>query len=543
MASQDIKISACVVVYHEEKFLSRCLDSLREVVDEIILIHDGPCHDNTLLIGAKYDAKIIITSARVGNAEIIRPLSYDLAKGEWILQIDADEFLSLDLAQNLKNLINNSMVDGYEFVWPIFNGEKYVTKNWPHKLALFRKNKLSFLGIPQFQPEVKGKIVRSNLVLEHKSIYKNKMCQAFITKSVPWAKIQAQTYFQDFSTINKFNNFINDWPGKIKFRKNNPLLIIVPDFFLVFIRVFWSGLKANVINFLPALQSAFFSACYRATLNWYIFLIKYHFLKNKTEPCLACGHNFYKKFIFPVMGGDYQVLTCCQCGLGRAKPVNCPTVYQSKQVEDPSNIKLWQKFANESLFYLKKFVQQGKILDVGCGKGVFVKQALHQDFVAYGIDISQEDIAIGHNTLDLQQHIFLGDLSTYHFSNESFEAITYIHCLEHIKDISSELNLAYKLLKPGGYLYIELPNFYSLWRLLLTNRWYGLAPYGHVWQFSKQALVSFLKKSNFSVVKIITRRNLHHDVKLTIRGLMVLIIRLLATLLNRGDRLIVVARK
>ena len=41
-------ISACLVVHNEEKLIGRCLESIKNLVDEIIVVHDGPCQDKTL---------------------------------------------------------------------------------------------------------------------------------------------------------------------------------------------------------------------------------------------------------------------------------------------------------------------------------------------------------------------------------------------------------------------------------------------------------------------------------------------------------------
>ena len=87
------KISACLVVFNEEKLIERCLESLKGAVDEIIIIHDGDCQDNTLKIAATYGAKIY-EKPHIGFAEEYRPFAYEQTKNNWILQIDADEFLS-----------------------------------------------------------------------------------------------------------------------------------------------------------------------------------------------------------------------------------------------------------------------------------------------------------------------------------------------------------------------------------------------------------------------------------------------------------------
>ena len=43
-------ISACIVARNEEALIDRCLDSLDGVVDEVVLVHSGPCEDRTIEI-------------------------------------------------------------------------------------------------------------------------------------------------------------------------------------------------------------------------------------------------------------------------------------------------------------------------------------------------------------------------------------------------------------------------------------------------------------------------------------------------------------
>src|SRR5947209_4203128 len=61
-------ISACLVVHDEEKLIERCLASLDGVVDEIVLVHDGPCTDRTLDIARGYGARVF-ERPRHGEAE------------------------------------------------------------------------------------------------------------------------------------------------------------------------------------------------------------------------------------------------------------------------------------------------------------------------------------------------------------------------------------------------------------------------------------------------------------------------------------------
>lgn len=269
--SKKIKISACVVVYHEEKLIARCLDSIKDLADEIIVVHDGPCHDKTLEISANYGAKIII-APQTGQAEPIRPLSYSAASGEWILQIDGDEYLSNNLRQAIPGLILEDNIDAFEFLHLLYDGEKYFTKLWPYKRVLFRRSVMSYLGTPNdFVVDVPGMVKRVPFLLEHRPEYNNYSWSIFFKKWLPWSKLQAQLYFKDFSLINKFQYKGSGWPQKILLRRRFPLLVMLFDFFVVIIKSLKSGgLKEGPL----AWRVIFMYGLLRIMIDWQIFLKK-----------------------------------------------------------------------------------------------------------------------------------------------------------------------------------------------------------------------------------------------------------------------------
>src|SRR3990172_12923250 len=107
------KISAILVLHDEEKLIRRCLDSVKDIADEILILHDGPCSDDTLNIAKKYTNKVFQTEKNVGVPGPILPILFRKAKGPWILKIDADEFLSPKLKKNIRKLVQNLEVDAY----------------------------------------------------------------------------------------------------------------------------------------------------------------------------------------------------------------------------------------------------------------------------------------------------------------------------------------------------------------------------------------------------------------------------------------------
>lgn len=100
------KLSVTLAVYNEEKFLGRCLESVKDIADEIVIV-DGSSTDKTPDIARKYGAKVMTTSNKP-NFHINKKMANDKASGEWILQMDADEVVSPELQKEIKDTINSS---------------------------------------------------------------------------------------------------------------------------------------------------------------------------------------------------------------------------------------------------------------------------------------------------------------------------------------------------------------------------------------------------------------------------------------------------
>lgn len=264
------KISACLVVHNEERLIARCLESLSGVVDEIILVHDGECNDRTLEIAKNHGAKIFVEPF-AGFCEVHRPFSYEKASGDWVLQIDADEFLSEELKNNLRSLVADKNICAYELLWPLWNGKREIKAFWPYKRCLFKKDKISFLGVTHFVIEVNGEVKKINLKLCHQPEYNNLSCEYFLKKQLPWAKLQAGYYLKDFSNIKKYNWVGTEWFKSIKYRRKFPLLLLPLEFVWTFFKNLFSGsYRAGLAGF----QESFKAAAYRASVNYYIHKLK-----------------------------------------------------------------------------------------------------------------------------------------------------------------------------------------------------------------------------------------------------------------------------
>ena len=103
------KLSVVLAVYNEEKNLESCLVSIKDIAEEIVIV-DGSSTDQTVAIAKKFGARVLITD-NPPIFHINKQKAIDMAKNEWILQLDADERVSPELSKEIMNVISMSDED------------------------------------------------------------------------------------------------------------------------------------------------------------------------------------------------------------------------------------------------------------------------------------------------------------------------------------------------------------------------------------------------------------------------------------------------
>lgn len=135
-------LSVVLAVFNEEENLSRCLDSVKNLADEIVIV-DGGSTDKTLEIAKSFDAKVIETD-NPPIFHINKNKAIDAAKSGWILQLDADEVVSPDLRIEIKKVISNKNLNGYWIPRSNFFLGRFLKKGgqYPdYTLRLYRRGK------------------------------------------------------------------------------------------------------------------------------------------------------------------------------------------------------------------------------------------------------------------------------------------------------------------------------------------------------------------------------------------------------------------
>jgi glycosyltransferase involved in cell wall biosynthesis len=104
-------LSAIIITHNEARRLGACLESLRAVADEIIVLDDGST-DGTAEIAKAANATV---AQRVfDNFGAQKQAALDLATGEWVLSIDSDERITPELAEEISRALRSpGAADGF----------------------------------------------------------------------------------------------------------------------------------------------------------------------------------------------------------------------------------------------------------------------------------------------------------------------------------------------------------------------------------------------------------------------------------------------
>ena len=266
-------VSACVVVRNEERAIEACLRSLDGVVDEIVLVHSGPCSDATLDIAARFGARVFVASDG-GHGEHNTPLAYTHAHGEWLLNVDADERLSPELRAALPSLVRDPEVAGYAFIWPLWDGERPITTRGPYKTVLMRRVRTSMLGLIHQPERIDGPVRRVPLRLEHEPKFPEFSLVQLRRKWWPWARVQARAYMGSLDGVPRFR-MPDDVRWSRRRRVVNALspLMVVPAALHTF--VFVLRAEGGNLGVRHGLRYATFQALYRGMVTFEVARLRY----------------------------------------------------------------------------------------------------------------------------------------------------------------------------------------------------------------------------------------------------------------------------
>ena len=217
---------------------------------------------------------------------------------------------------------------------------------------------------------------------------------------------------------------------------------------------------------------------------------------------------------FAVDYQGFQLCRCRACGLQFLSPrptveLLTEKVYNETYFSEPeffgeiSEADRYQ-FARQ-LANIEKFLgHKGTLLDVGCGDGMFLRYAQSE-----GWEVSGTDIRLASGARSMKCSLWEGQLLEIDFRGERFDAIRFNQVLEHTQNPLLELERSRELLKPGGIVFVSVPNIAGLSprmksaqsRLhLKRKRWRHYAALHHLWFFAPDTLRKLVERARLRVL-------------------------------------------
>lgn len=158
--------------------------------------------------------------------------------------------------------------------------------------------------------------------------------------------------------------------------------------------------------------------------------------------------------------------------------------------------------AHKSIIKLfKKYKNNGRSLDIGCGNGIFVSAMLEGGFDAWGVEPNSE--AERFVDKHIKGRILFKDLKDCAFEGERFDVITCFQALEHISDLGAVLKEMARILKDDGFLYISVPNADFFEFKLFGAYAYNLEVPRHLYFFKRPAIIKLLNSNGFNNIKFL----------------------------------------
>lgn len=203
----------------------------------------------------------------------------------------------------------------------------------------------------------------------------------------------------------------------------------------------------------------------------------------------TCGETEYTE----IKINRLPMLRCAACGVHRQSVKLTADELSSFYREEYHQSSVYTHSLSEDTKAAKKrliaydFPQGSRILDVGCGNGAFVIEAKKAGLDAWATELSDSPLPF---------YAYRGELEALNFPTDHFDAITLHDVLEHVVDPVSLLKEVRRILKQGGKLFLDLPDYYGLEG---KKHWKEIE---HLWYWDADQMKSLLLSIGFEWILV-----------------------------------------
>lgn len=222
---------------------------------------------------------------------------------------------------------------------------------------------------------------------------------------------------------------------------------------------------------------------------------------------------FYKDITKWEFKGKFNFVKCGKCGMvlqsPRAPLKDVGQYYKNDEywgfdiTKEVKGVD-WKKEREKHYDILFKGIlgrtQKGKMLDVGCGLGLFLSKFKDLGWEVKGTDLINQIAKFAKKTFSID--VKTGDFLDMNFPKNYFDVVVLSSVLEHVYTPNRTLKKTNSVLKKGGLFVMVIPNINSLGHMIFKRNWSFLEPGRHLYHYSPVTITKILNKHGFKVEKI-----------------------------------------
>ena len=232
--------------------------------------------------------------------------------------------------------------------------------------------------------------------------------------------------------------------------------------------------------------------------------------RKKEVNCILCGRKKLKVLTKRLRNNEPGIVRYCpDCDFGMIEDNKAPSELSKwydgeyRKTHKLMPDKEYTDYQMQRVKLLMPYLNKDTVLlDAGCSTGHFMGAVQPYVKRVVGVDYDTTAVITARKTLECD--VYNGDLEDVSSPDELFNVITAIHVLEHTYDPIRFLELVKRNLKPGGMVYVEVPNMNNVINVVYKSEGFKdvLFHRAHRWYFTPKSLAIIMEEANFSGIPV-----------------------------------------